>query len=364
MSIGIPLKNCFSLIKAHPFIKVNNPSKDVYYNYINNYINYLNEKEHEKIFNLSNFSSNINIKSLIRVTPKNKKYYIDFDNTKTNNYYPNKLLNSPLSVKYKQNDFYSKKEKVQVKPKLTKKVKEEINLSELKKENYREEFDEDKMGLIENYHYLSSNFRGNNKENYLINKEKNKNNNQIIPSINSNPNISYNSCSNSLININSLNYNKSNKKGNLTQSTIYSYRINSPPSNYISPCLSIKDDQIEILTNRSNKLSSNYRYSSENENKNKIIKINKRLCISSRGTKYIMANRKKNEFFPLMEKEGRNKGDKLIKSLFGDSNIKKQYLKFVESKSLTLRANIIFNRIQNNRGGKQEIRSSYDPFNV
>ena len=40
---------------------------------------------------------------------------------------------------------------------------------------------------------------------------------------------------------------------------------------------------------------------------------------------------------------------------------KKEYLKFLEKKSLALRANIIVNNIQENRGGKQELRKSYNP---
>ena len=41
---------------------------------------------------------------------------------------------------------------------------------------------------------------------------------------------------------------------------------------------------------------------------------------------------------------------------------KKEYLKFLEKKSLALRANIIVNNIQDNRGGKQELRRSYNPL--
>ena len=41
---------------------------------------------------------------------------------------------------------------------------------------------------------------------------------------------------------------------------------------------------------------------------------------------------------------------------------KNEYLKFLEKKSLALRANIIVNNIQDNRGGKQELRRSYNPL--
>lgn len=39
-----------------------------------------------------------------------------------------------------------------------------------------------------------------------------------------------------------------------------------------------------------------------------------------------------------------------------------EYLKFLEKKSLSLRANFIVNNIQENRGGKQELRASYNPL--
>ena len=38
-----------------------------------------------------------------------------------------------------------------------------------------------------------------------------------------------------------------------------------------------------------------------------------------------------------------------------------EYLKFLEKKSLSLRANFIVNNIQEKRGGKQELRASYNP---
>ena len=41
---------------------------------------------------------------------------------------------------------------------------------------------------------------------------------------------------------------------------------------------------------------------------------------------------------------------------------KNEYLKFLEKKSLALRANIIVNNIQDNRGGKQDLRRSYNPM--
>ena len=43
---------------------------------------------------------------------------------------------------------------------------------------------------------------------------------------------------------------------------------------------------------------------------------------------------------------------------------KQQYLRFLEKKSLALRANFIMNNIQSSRGGKQNIRALYNPLNV
>ena len=40
-----------------------------------------------------------------------------------------------------------------------------------------------------------------------------------------------------------------------------------------------------------------------------------------------------------------------------------EYLKFLEKKSLALRANFIVNNIQESRGGKQELRALYNPSN-
>lgn len=65
----------------------------------------------------------------------------------------------------------------------------------------------------------------------------------------------------------------------------------------------------------------------------------------------------------LLEKY-RNKNKK-IKLKINKTNIhfqKIEYLKFLEKKSLALRANIIVNNIQEKRGGKQELRASYDPL--
>ena len=58
--------------------------------------------------------------------------------------------------------------------------------------------------------------------------------------------------------------------------------------------------------------------------------------------------------------------NKSLKSNKSETNIhfkKAEYLKFLEKKSLALRANIIVNNIQESRGGKQELRSSYNPLN-
>ena len=58
--------------------------------------------------------------------------------------------------------------------------------------------------------------------------------------------------------------------------------------------------------------------------------------------------------------------NKSLKSSLSSTNIlfkRKEYLKFLEKKSLSLRANIIVNNIQDSRGGKQELRSTYNPLN-
>ena len=46
------------------------------------------------------------------------------------------------------------------------------------------------------------------------------------------------------------------------------------------------------------------------------------------------------------------------------SSSKQEYLRFLEKKSLALRANFIMNNIQSSRGGKQDIRALYNPLNV
>jgi hypothetical protein len=46
------------------------------------------------------------------------------------------------------------------------------------------------------------------------------------------------------------------------------------------------------------------------------------------------------------------------------SSSKQEYLRFLEKKSLALRANFIMNNIQSSRGGKQNIRALYNPLNV
>jgi len=52
------------------------------------------------------------------------------------------------------------------------------------------------------------------------------------------------------------------------------------------------------------------------------------------------------------------------KILKRSSSSKQDYLRFLEKKSLALRANFIMNNIQSSRGGKQDIRALYNPLNV
>lgn len=385
MSIGIPLKNCFSLVKAHPFIKTNKPPKNINYNFINDYIYYHNMKEHEKIFNFTNFSNNINLKSLIRSKPKNKRLYLDSETAKTNNNdeieIDDDLIKSTHKIKYKilnnnnnENDLYSNREnkKERIKPTLSNK---KLAIDKNDKKNFKE-VNDGNLALFENYSNNLFPYESNNngescgsKNNFNTikylsstrNKESlNINNNNLIQKVNSHPNISYNS-NNSLNSFNNSNINKSttksvinntNKKGNyLTQSTVYTNRIHSPISYMVSPRLSLKEEQL------------NYRYSCGNENKKNTGYKKKSNYINRRN--FLYSRKKKGGLSPLLdERIDCKRRNKLMKSLFGDSDLKKQYLKFVESKNLTLRANIIFNRIQNTRGGKQELRSNYNPLNV
>ena len=52
------------------------------------------------------------------------------------------------------------------------------------------------------------------------------------------------------------------------------------------------------------------------------------------------------------------------KTIKRSSSSKQEYLRFLEKKSLALRANFIMNNIQSSRGGKQDIRALYNPLNV
>ena len=62
--------------------------------------------------------------------------------------------------------------------------------------------------------------------------------------------------------------------------------------------------------------------------------------------------------------EDNNKFLKINKTYFKQKSLKQQYLRFLEKKSLALRANFIMNNIQDSRGGKQELRYLYNPLNV
>ena len=59
-----------------------------------------------------------------------------------------------------------------------------------------------------------------------------------------------------------------------------------------------------------------------------------------------------------------NKYLKINKTYFIRKSKRQEYLRFLEKKSLALRANYIMNNIQDSRGGKQELRSLYNPLNV
>ena len=52
------------------------------------------------------------------------------------------------------------------------------------------------------------------------------------------------------------------------------------------------------------------------------------------------------------------------RTIFRQKSPKQEYLRFLEKKSLALRANYIMNNIQDNRGGKQDLRALYNPLHV
>ena len=102
-----------------------------------------------------------------------------------------------------------------------------------------------------------------------------------------------------------------------------------------------------------NKLNIFYRRKINNKEKyldNKIKKFHFK--------KYLQRNNKFND------ENKDNKFPKIKESLFKKEIIRKEYLKFLEKKSLSLRANYIMNNIQDCRGRKQELRSLYNPLNV
>ena len=94
-----------------------------------------------------------------------------------------------------------------------------------------------------------------------------------------------------------------------------------------------------------------------NFNNHSVINRNKKLNRSTQSSNDIGSRKLINNSYFIHNKS--------LQPNLSASNIffkKKEYLKFLEKKSLDLRANIIVNNIQQNRGGKQEIRQMYDPL--
>lgn len=105
-----------------------------------------------------------------------------------------------------------------------------------------------------------------------------------------------------------------------------------------------------LSTNNFNTIEKNiFSIKDNNKGKNVDNKIK-----NSYFKKYLQKN--KNKFI----EESKNSKFPKIK----EESPRKEYLKFLEKKSLSLRANFIMNNIQNCRGRKQELRLLYNPLNV
>lgn len=73
---------------------------------------------------------------------------------------------------------------------------------------------------------------------------------------------------------------------------------------------------------------------------------------------------KRNEKFKKLNENNEIKYIKINKNYLSKKSQKEEYIRFLEKKSLSLRANIIMNNIHDSRGRKQELRSLYNPLNV
>jgi len=174
-----------------------------------------------------------------------------------------------------------------------------------------------------------------------------------------------------------------NEKSSLINNKIKSnHKFNSEPHSKIyktqdmdnSPS-SQNDKQKENINHN---LSKSLRIINQNRNNNPLkIQKNSRAFINA-SNKYLLKKRSKSSKVMKVSQGsqstidinlGKNNVDnknelKVKQNLNFDNYYQKQieYLKFLEKKSLSLRANFIVNNIQENRGGKQELRASYNPL--
>jgi len=137
-------------------------------------------------------------------------------------------------------------------------------------------------------------------------------------------------------------YKSQNRKENINQNIWKSFRIINPNKNKYP--LKIQKNSRSFI-NSSNKYLINKR-----PNSSRVMKISQ----GSQSTIDVDLDRYK-----------RNNPNKLkLKQKLNFENLyyrQIEYLKFLEKKSLSLRANFIVNNIQEKRGGKQELRASYNP---
>ena len=165
---------------------------------------------------------------------------------------------------------------------------------------------------------------------------------------------------------------KSNKKFNdlffeeafKSQDIIMSPKINNRKINIIN-----KDFKEPLININQNKKNLSFLIVKKAPTK---INYHKKIMVNS-GTvmkKHMKENKSVQSSIDIDLRRKRDKDiyyrNKSLKSSLSSTNIlfkRKEYLKFLEKKSLSLRANIIVNNIQDSRGGKQELRSTYNPLN-
>ena len=141
----------------------------------------------------------------------------------------------------------------------------------------------------------------------------------------------------------------------------------SPTFKYIKQQENNNDNLIKsfriISQSRNNHSLKNYKNDRLFNNSSNRIFINKR----PKSTQIMKVNQGSQSSIDIdTRKYKSNNSNKKIKQKLSSKKYyyfkKLEYLKFLEKKSLSLRANFIVNNIQENRGGKQELRASYNPF--